>query len=207
MLNRRPSQIRWQPGKSQVEIIFCPVLFRFMHQMLRRVKTFLNVVNLWKFFPAFRIYLNQITDSRAINPQGMANRNILFFYFYTITGCNLHTIISLSFLFWISVFCCFCFLQSTSKWIRSSITSMARIWKRYSSANSCSILLHSVSSPSTNTFFGILYTRQDDTGKSIHILCHMKVYFPWCQIHLFPYRYSTTCNPENKHLFCSLLKN
>ena len=109
MLNRRPSQIRRQLGKSQVEIIFCPVLFRLMHQMLRRAKTFLNVVNLWKFFPAFRIYLNQITDSRAINPQGMANRNILFFYFYAITGCNLHTIISLSFLFWISVFCCFRF--------------------------------------------------------------------------------------------------
>ena len=90
MLYRCPSQVRWHLRKMQVEIIPCMVLFRLMHQMFRCIKPLLCVINLGKSFPAFRVHLNQIADCRAVNPQRMADGNILFFYFHAITGCNPH---------------------------------------------------------------------------------------------------------------------
>ena len=94
MLDRRPSQIGRHFRKLQIKLVDCPVLFRPMHQMFCCVKPLLGVINLQKLVPAFHIHPNQILHSSAVNPQRMADGKILFFDFYAIAGCYLHTVTS-----------------------------------------------------------------------------------------------------------------
>ena len=78
MLDCRPSEIGWHFGKAEIKIKPGRIPFRCMHQMFRCIETFLTFLNLGQFFPHRFIHFDQITDSRTVNLQCLADWNILF---------------------------------------------------------------------------------------------------------------------------------
>ena len=90
MLDCSSSEVGWHLREAKVKIKACRILFRGMHQMLCGIKTPFSIRNLFQFFPHLLIYFCQTADRRPIKFQCLADRNILFSYFYAITGYCLH---------------------------------------------------------------------------------------------------------------------
>ena len=86
MLDSCPSEIRRHLWKSQVKIKPCLVLFGGMHQMFCSIETFFRFRDHCQFISYLGIGLRQTADRRTIDIQCLADRDILFSQFYTITG-------------------------------------------------------------------------------------------------------------------------
>ena len=90
MLDCGSPQVGRHLRKAKIKIKACRILFCSMHQMLCGIKPPFCIRDLCQFLPHLLIYFCQVTDRRPVDFQCLADRNILFSYFYAITGYCLH---------------------------------------------------------------------------------------------------------------------
>ncbi len=157
-----------------------------MHQMLCGIKTPFSIRDLFQFFPHLLIYFCQIADRRPIESQCLANRDILFSYFYAIAGYCLH-LFSSNKPFLLSGFFLFPFVlrckQADGYGPVSPPLPGSEIYILLQDPVTFLYILYRFHF--LKPFFCILYTRQDDTAKNSYIPYHMKVCFYLYQIYLF----------------------
>ncbi|SCI02595.1 Uncharacterised protein [uncultured Blautia sp.] len=172
MLDCSSSKVGWHLREAEVKIKTCGILFRGMHQMLCGIKTPFSIRDLFQFFPHLFIYFCQIADRRPIESQCLANRDILFSYFYAIAGYCLH-LFSSNKSFLLSGFFLFPFVlrckQADGYGPVSPPLPGSEIYILLQDPVTILYILYRFHF--LKPFFCILYTRQDDTAKNSCKFC------------------------------------